>query len=273
VERIRSADGTEIAFRRSGSGPPLVLVHGTTADHSRWSRISPLLEAHCTVYAVDRRGRGQSGDGLQYSIAREGEDIAAVLESIGERATVLGHSFGGICCLEALSRSAGIESAILYEPSPVGVDGVAPGVRSRIEQHLGQGDREAALLTFFREVVEVPEAQLQGLRSAPVWAARIAAAHTVARETVIEEGYLLDAATLRSIETPTLLLTGAASPALLKQTALTLHELLPVSWLVEMGRQQHIAMDAVPELFADLVLAFMRADHATVERLARRMGE
>jgi pimeloyl-ACP methyl ester carboxylesterase len=146
------------------------------------------LETNCTVYAIDRRGRGESGDGPRYSIEREGEDVAAVLGAIDEPATLLGHSFGGICCLEALPRSARIKSAILYEPSPVGVNVVPAGVRSRIDQDLADGDREGALLTFFREVVEVPEEQLEGMRSLPVWASRTAAAHTIPRETVSEEG-------------------------------------------------------------------------------------
>ncbi|MDD3858377.1 MAG: alpha/beta hydrolase, partial [Methanoculleus sp.] len=62
MDTVRSNDGTLIAYERSGTGPALVLVHGTTADHTRWGRILPMLEQTFTVYAVDRRGRGQSGD-------------------------------------------------------------------------------------------------------------------------------------------------------------------------------------------------------------------
>ncbi len=75
METITSKDGTMIAYQRSGTGPPLVLVHGTTADHTRWVPILPALEQHFTVYALDRRGRGGSGDAEQYVIEREFEDI------------------------------------------------------------------------------------------------------------------------------------------------------------------------------------------------------
>jgi hypothetical protein len=51
-----SRDGTRIAYWRTGDGPALILVHGTTADHSRWETVLPLLEPHVTVYAMDRRG-------------------------------------------------------------------------------------------------------------------------------------------------------------------------------------------------------------------------
>jgi pimeloyl-ACP methyl ester carboxylesterase len=62
MEKIISPDGTSIAYCRTGVGPPLVLVHGTTASHTRWDPILATLEAQFTVYAVDRRGRGESGD-------------------------------------------------------------------------------------------------------------------------------------------------------------------------------------------------------------------
>jgi pimeloyl-ACP methyl ester carboxylesterase len=75
---VESADGTPIAVWRSGEGPPLVLVHGAAADHSRWAPVLPALEQHFTVLAVDRRGRGPSGDADEYALEREVEDLAAV---------------------------------------------------------------------------------------------------------------------------------------------------------------------------------------------------
>ena len=62
METLPSTDGTMIAYQRSSVGPPLVLVHGTTADHTRWAPVLPAFEQHFTVYVLDRRGRGGSGD-------------------------------------------------------------------------------------------------------------------------------------------------------------------------------------------------------------------
>ena len=73
MESIASKDGTGIGFARSGTGPPLVLVHGTSADHTRWKPLLRELEVHFTVHAVDRRGRGGSGDTADYSVEREFE--------------------------------------------------------------------------------------------------------------------------------------------------------------------------------------------------------
>ncbi|MEZ4523551.1 MAG: alpha/beta hydrolase [Thermomicrobiales bacterium] len=101
VETVISKDGTPIAFECTGSGPPLVLVHGTAGSHERWAPILSALSAEFTVYAMDRRGRGASGDSEYYSIEREFEDVAAVVETLDEPVNVLGHSYGGTCALEA----------------------------------------------------------------------------------------------------------------------------------------------------------------------------
>src|SRR3712207_8086243 len=100
-ETVTSVDGTSIAYWRSGEGPPLVLVHGTAADHSRWAPVLPAFEQRFTVYAIDRRGRGGSGDSGDYAIEREFEDVAEVVDSLGESVNLLGHSYGALCALEA----------------------------------------------------------------------------------------------------------------------------------------------------------------------------
>jgi pimeloyl-ACP methyl ester carboxylesterase len=84
MTRTVSRDGTEIAWWTSGHGPPLVLVHGTPADHTRWRPLLPYFEPQVTVHAMDRRGRGASGDGPEYDLAREYEDVAAVVDAVAE---------------------------------------------------------------------------------------------------------------------------------------------------------------------------------------------
>lgn len=130
METVRSKDGTAIAFQRSGAGSPLVLVHGAVSDHSRWMPILPPLEKQFTVYALDRRGRGGSGDTKLYAIEREFEDIAAVVDSIGGPVDLLAHSFGAFCALEAARLTSNIGRLILYEPPPPGVKGTMPPAQS-----------------------------------------------------------------------------------------------------------------------------------------------
>jgi len=103
----------------SGEGPPLVLVHGTTGDHGRWAPPLPALKEHFTVYSFDRRGRGESGDAPDYALAREFKDVVAVVESAGADVNLLGHSYGGVCALEAALLTDRISKLVPYEP-PIG---------------------------------------------------------------------------------------------------------------------------------------------------------
>src|SRR3712207_8822307 len=102
-ETVASADGTPIAYWRSGDGPPLVLVHGSFDDHNVWAPVLPAFEERFTVYAVDRRGRGGSGAGTGPSLESEAADIAQVVETIGGQGgegKPLGPTFGGVWALE-----------------------------------------------------------------------------------------------------------------------------------------------------------------------------
>src|SRR5512139_4073493 len=145
MEKVRSKDGTFIAYEKSGHGDPLVVVHGTSADHTRWGSVLKQLEERYTIYAVDRRGRGESGDTPPYNIEREFEDIAAVVDSIPGPAYLLGHSYGAICSLEAALLSRNIKKLILYEP-PITLGTskeYPPHVVSQIQQLQSQGNYEA----------------------------------------------------------------------------------------------------------------------------------
>ena len=117
MEKIRSRDGTVIVYERSGTGPPLVLVHGALATHERWDNISKMLAQRFTVYSIDRRGRGESGDTEPYALEHEFEDIAAVVDAIGQGVSKLGHSHGALCSLEAALLTPNIRSVIAYEPA------------------------------------------------------------------------------------------------------------------------------------------------------------
>jgi len=99
MRTIKSKDGTEIAFEQTGSGPPLVLLPpGGGNDHTRWELggMRETFARQFTTYAVDTRGLGQSGDADEYTLEREFEDVAAVVDSIKEPVNLLGHSSGAL---------------------------------------------------------------------------------------------------------------------------------------------------------------------------------
>jgi len=258
LEYVISNDGTRIAYHRSGAGTPLILVHGTGAAAARWTPLCPALEEHFSVYAVDRRGRGESGDGPTYAIQREFEDIAAVVDAMGQPAHVLGHSFGGLCALEAGLLTRNVAKVILYEP-PIPVPGVPlypEGVIDRLQALLDAGDREWVLTTFIHEVVGMPPHEFAPFRSSPAWPVRLAAAHTLPREMRATERYTLDAQRLKALHTPTLILLGGDSSHFFKAAAEAVDAALPNSRIAVLPGQRHIAMDTAPDLFLHEVLTF-----------------
>ncbi len=164
ITRVVSRDGTEIAYWTSGDGPPLVLVHGTTADHTRWAPVLKYLEPHVTVHTADRRGRGGSGDAAEYDRMREFEDVAAVVDAVAETSgsavDLLGHSFAGFCAFGAATLTSNIRKLVLYEgwpvPNPEAL-AIPPALQARIDALLAEGERERALEAFFREIVRMPD--------------------------------------------------------------------------------------------------------------------
>jgi len=262
VTRVVSRDGTEICYWTSGEGPPLVLVHGTTADHTRWRPLLPYLEPHATVHAMDRRGRGASGDRADYDLAREYEDVAAVVDAVAEASgsavDVLGHSFGGVCAFGAAALTSHIRKLVLYEgwPAP-NPDALAlpPDVEERMNALLAAGKRKAALEMFIREVVKMPEEELAVYRALPAWQARIAAVHTIAREMATPS---FDPEQAGKISVPVLMFVGSDSPDSIKADYETVAAALPDVRVTILDGQQHIAIDLIPEVFAEHVVAFLR---------------
>jgi pimeloyl-ACP methyl ester carboxylesterase len=257
-EAVASRDGTPIAVWRGGDGPPLVLVHGATADHNRWAPALPALEARFTVVTVDRRGRGRSGDAAEYAIEREFEDVAAVVEWAGEAVDLLGHSYGGMCALEAALRTDRIRRLVLYEP-PLGFVHSPPDVVARMEALHAAGERDALLAFFLERVVGLPAAEIDALRALPSWAARLAAAPTLMREDRAQREYVFDPERFRAVAAPTLFLLGGDSAAHFGAAAEAVQAALPDCRTVVLPGQRHSAIDTATGLFTGEVLRFLEA--------------
>jgi pimeloyl-ACP methyl ester carboxylesterase len=265
MEHVISEDGTLIAYERSGSGPPLILVHGAAADHTRWTPVLPALQPSFMVYAVDRRGRGGSGDSDHYAVEREFEDLAAVIEAIGGPVDLLGHSFGGLCAIGAALHTTHLKRLVLYEPLiPIkNQNRHSPETLAQLQALIEVGDRDGAVVTFAREIVRVPEPEIELLRSAADWESRRAAIHTVLRELqVTESRYRIDPQRLKTLTAPTLLLLGSDSPPSLHEGVETLRAILPNRRVAVMADQQHLAMNTAPELFAREVIRFLTSANA-----------
>ena len=119
VHRVASDDGTEIAGRVRGNGPPLVMVHGGLGDGNPDATFMlPFLVEHFTCYLISTRGRGVSAEHSDHSRERQYEDVAAFVEGIGGRVSVFGHSSGAVWVLGGAALAADACGAIaLYEPA------------------------------------------------------------------------------------------------------------------------------------------------------------
>jgi pimeloyl-ACP methyl ester carboxylesterase len=124
IHRAVSADGTEIAGRVQGQGPPLVLVPAGPGDcETTWRYVLPLLSERFTCYLLNTRGRGASADDPDHSPRRLVEDVIAFTESIGEPAGLVewGSFVGAGWSLVAAQHTSAILAVASYDPLVIGV--------------------------------------------------------------------------------------------------------------------------------------------------------
>jgi pimeloyl-ACP methyl ester carboxylesterase len=255
MEHVTSADGTRIAFERSGTGPPLVLVNGTgAAPPTAWPAFAELERRFRTI-AMQRRGRGSSGDADVYAIEREFEDVAAVVDAVGEPVNLLGHSYGGLLALEATRRTERVRRLVVYEGVPSPDHETPEEALDRLDALLEAGDREALLTTHYREVVKMSPADVERLRGSPAWADRLATAPTVPREVRAFDRYVFDPERFRDWRVPTVLLVGGDSPGWVRRSTDAVGRGLPGARVVVWPGQEHVGMYTAPDAFVEVVVA------------------
>lgn len=262
METVTSADGTAITYERTGSGPALVLVHGNGDVHKFWdiAGARSSLAEHCTVYAIERRGRGESEDAAEYGLERESEDVVAVVNSIDEPVTLLGHSGGALYSLEAALRADDLQTLILNEP-PIAVGNHELGVEEGITEMnrlLDDGDNEQVVVFFLEEVAGLTPDELDTARSSSIWQDMVDAAHTLPRELQTIAGYEFDSTRFEEMTTPTLLMSGSESPPFYKDAVEAVNGALPNSQIIIFEGHQHEPMNTAPDRFVDEVLTFVQ---------------
>lgn len=262
METIISADGTAIACERSGSGPPLVLVHGSGDVRQFWdiAGVRAAFADHYTVYAIDRRGRGDSGDATEYSLEREAEDVSAVVDAIDKPVVLLGHSSGALYSLEAALRTDNLRNLILNEP-PIAVGDHELEVEEMVAEMSGlleDGADERVLSLFLQDVAHLTPDELDAVRSTSLWQEMVDAAHTLPREMQTLAEYEFEPARFAEMTTPTLVLRGGESPPFFKDATQAVADALPNSRLVTIDGHAHESMNTAPDRFIDVVLSFIR---------------
>ncbi|PZF97525.1 alpha/beta fold hydrolase [Micromonospora deserti] len=229
VHAVRSADGTRIAYERSGEGPPVILVGGAFNDRSTTRELGEALAPDFTVIGYDRRGRGDSGDTAPYEIRREVEDIATLVEAAGGKAHLYGLSSGAILAARAAAHGVPATGLVMFEPPfQVGPHaGSRPDVSARVAELIAAGDRGGAVQHFVVTAVGLPPEAVAGMRDQPVWPYLESMAHTLPYDTQISAGGVLPADLLATITVPTLLVDSTASPQWLRDGARAAAEAVP----------------------------------------------
>jgi pimeloyl-ACP methyl ester carboxylesterase len=256
--QLKVSDGTSIAVEERGSGPSLLIVHGTGSLRKAWGRVTPLLQSQFHTYAMDRRGHGDSTDAAAYSLDREAEDVAQVAAQLPEPVFVLGHSYGGIVTLEALKRSNRFKRAVLYEPPTRVPGGMASQSPKPVCDALATGDNEAALITFFTNYAHLSPTVIAGLRKDPSWPQRVKLAPTICREITAVRQYRFEPASFAHVTTPMIFFLGSESVKPMETSVRTVAEALHKTVTV-LPCQQHDAMYTAPDLLARELTAYFLA--------------
>lgn len=261
MEFVTSADGTRIAYDRGGEGPPLVLVHGTTSDHASWEHVLADLRERFTVYAMDRRGRGESGDSESYDIRREFEDVAAVCGVVDGPVNLVGHSYGALVSLGAAPSLPDLRRLVLYEPPlfTEAREGPEPATLDRMDEQLAVGQNETILETFFTDVTDAGD-RLELYRAQPSWSMRVAAAPTVPREVRAIATFEPDPADYADLDLPTLVLLGSETREELSTATRRAADLFPNADLHVLEGEGHAAMYTAPDRLVEVVAGFLAGD-------------
>jgi pimeloyl-ACP methyl ester carboxylesterase len=254
MKKVRSRDGTGIAFDRSGEGPPIILVLGAFNDRQTGAPLAKALEAHFTVYNYDRRGRGASEDTTPFAVEREIEDIDALIADPGGSAPVFGYSSGAILAMRAVERGLAITKLALYEP-PFMMDAQPTTLdhASRINELVAAGRRGEAVEYYQRDVVGIPAEIVAQLRDAPFRPALETIAHTLAYDASL---LVTPPEVVHSVTVPTLVLAGDSSLGGLLDASQRLADALPQARHRTLDGQTH---DIVPDVVAPVLEEFLSA--------------
>jgi pimeloyl-ACP methyl ester carboxylesterase len=225
-ELVTSRDGTRIAFERTGSGPPLILIDaaGHFRANSPFGDLADLLEKSFTVVRYDRRGRGESTDTPPYAPAREVDDLAALIDAIGEPASLYGFSSGCLVALHASAAGLPVRRLALVEP-PI-ESGSAESVAAQRAFTTGLQARAGAdVVEFFLAGIGVPDAILARIRGTAHWDAMVSIAPTLVYDSLLSEA--TDVGLLRRVTTPTLVVDSTGSSPDLTGMAANVAAILP----------------------------------------------
>ncbi|WP_405844363.1 alpha/beta fold hydrolase [Streptomyces sp. NBC_01518] len=253
-----SRDGTAIAYERIGAGPPVVLVGGAMTTGDGLLPLAAQLAHRFGAVPYDRRGRGASGDTAPFAVAREVEDLAALIDAVGGSAALYGHSSGAALALHAAASGLPVTQVALYEP-PFALDTTGAKERAeytgRLTELLAEG-RHGDAVALFMALTGAPPEMIDGARHSPMWPGMEAIAPTLAYDDAAMGDGLVPVERLASLSVPVLTIAGGASAEWMREAARAVADAAPDGTYRTLEGQTHMVDPAVlapllTEFFAD----------------------
>ncbi|MFD4569709.1 alpha/beta fold hydrolase [Streptomyces sp. NPDC058467] len=237
-----SRDGTPLAYERFGDGPAVVLVGGAMCTGATLAPLAAALSDRLGAVTYDRRGRGGSGDTAPFAVAREVEDIAALIEASGGSAALFGISSGGALVLEAAASGLPLTKVAVYE-TPFAVHEGGGKERQEYTQRLTElldQERRGEAVELFMALAGTPPEMVAGARRSPAWAGMEAIAPTLAYDDAAMGDGLVPRARLASITAPVLSIAGGASPAWMREATEAVAAAVPDGTYRTLDGQTHM---------------------------------
>ncbi|MHC5256454.1 alpha/beta fold hydrolase [Streptomyces sp. UC4497] len=269
VASIESLDGTAIAYRQFGSGPPVVMVHCSGGGLHSWEPVAELLADRYEVWTPVRRGYAPSGPGRSpKSFADEVADLDALITKIGRPVHVVGMSYGGNVALHAAAAGLPIRSLVLWEPPLFAVgDKLAP-VLEEFQELTAKGEQRRADRLLAEKVARIPAALLDLMDAGDSDSdANDTETDTVPAEPDEAPGWCRDLESLISdsadvdrwsdVTVPTLLMRGADTWQPMPETLDRLATALPQVTYTTLPGQMHFAPSLVPDVVAGQIADFL----------------
>jgi pimeloyl-ACP methyl ester carboxylesterase len=245
---VTSNDGTKIAYDQVGTGPALVIVGGMLSDRAGAKGLATALSSDFSVYTFDRRGRGESGDTMPYSVAREIEDIANIRKVAGGDIALYGHSSGAGLALAAVAAGLPVRALVLHEPPFGAVD--EPSRRrsaeeaAKVRKFIAE-DRRSEAIQSFLTYAKVPPEMVKQAASDP---AMLRKAPSMIHDLDIMEsdsGSLLPEDRVGAIKVKTVVLVGSKAPPPFHEAGMRIARIVPDGEFLILEGQEHNADPAV----------------------------